>query len=150
LSTERRRGEIILQQIDLLLRIVRRFSKQSCEKTSKNIPEKSRNLGSGLWTSQELQEVKKQVRKFPFQNVREEKFSGIISVTSQNVREEKFSGIISVTSQNVREEKFSGIILVTSQNVREEKFSGIISVTSQNAGRRSLVASYQLLTPTIM
>jgi hypothetical protein len=55
LSTERRRrrkGEIILQQIDLLLRIVRRFSKQCCEKTSKNIPEKSGNLGSGLWTNQ--------------------------------------------------------------------------------------------------
>jgi hypothetical protein len=54
LSTKKRRkrrGEIILQQIDLLLRIVRRFSKQYCEKTSKNIPEKSGNLGSGLWTS---------------------------------------------------------------------------------------------------
>jgi len=47
----RRRGEIILQQIDLLLKIVRRFSKQSCEKTSKNIAEKSENLGSGLGTS---------------------------------------------------------------------------------------------------
>jgi hypothetical protein len=53
LSSERRRrrGEIILQQIDLLLKIVRRFSKQSCEKTSKNIAEKSENLGSGLGTS---------------------------------------------------------------------------------------------------